>query len=246
MNVDEPQSGRPRGRPRRGTRSLNLNAIETAALALVDRGGLGCLTMRQLGIELGVDAMAIYHYVPSKEVLHDLIVEAVMAGFVLPEGFESSSLKDGLRSAARAYRDAVLAHPHTLPVLATRPMLTPGALMTIERILGFLASHGLDPVRGVAAINAFSAYVLGSLFSWTAHTTGGPEHAHGGIPWEQLDPRQVPHLLALAQATGGSPSFETTFDDGLDWLIEGLERINARAGRGTAPESAPPAGERAG
>lgn len=162
--------------------------------------------MRQLGADLGVDAMAVYHYLPGKSALHDALIEAVMAGFQLPDGFESLSLGEGVRAAAIAYRDAVLAHPNTLTVLATRPFLTPGALRTVERILGFLASRGLDPIRATAVINASSAYVLGSLFSWISHVQRG----------------EVPHLLALAQATGGEFAFEQTFEAGLGWLIQGL------------------------
>lgn len=222
MSSSETSPDRRRGRPRRGAAALSLPTIQAAALALVDREGLKSLTMRHLGVELGVDAMAVYHYLPGKSALHDALIEAVMAGFQLPSGFEALSLGEGVRAAAVAYRDAVLAHPNTLTVLATRPFLTPGALRTVEIILGFLASHGLDPIRATAVINASSAYVLGSLFSWISHVQGGEDHQHGGIPWESLDPAEVPNLLALAQATGGEFAYEATFEAGLLWLIQGL------------------------
>ena len=51
--------------------------VETA-LALVDRDGLDRLSMRRLGAELGVDPMAVYHYIPNKAALLDGLTEAVM------------------------------------------------------------------------------------------------------------------------------------------------------------------------
>ena len=40
--------------------------IAEAALALVDEAGLEGCTMRRLGAELGVEAMALYHHYPGK------------------------------------------------------------------------------------------------------------------------------------------------------------------------------------
>ena len=66
--------------PKRGPRpSLSAGAVGTAALALADEGGLAALSMRALGARLGVAAMALYRYVPSKDVLLELVLEAAYA-----------------------------------------------------------------------------------------------------------------------------------------------------------------------
>ena len=49
------------------------------AVALADRDGIEGLSMRKLGQELGVDAMALYRHVRSKDDLLDGIVEVVVA-----------------------------------------------------------------------------------------------------------------------------------------------------------------------
>ena len=45
---------------------------------MIDQDGLRSLTMRKLGTYLGVEGMALYHYVSGREELLDGIVEAVV------------------------------------------------------------------------------------------------------------------------------------------------------------------------
>ncbi len=59
--------------------ALSRRFILETALHIVDRDGPDGLTMRRLGTELGVDPMAVYHYVPSKTALFDGITEAIWA-----------------------------------------------------------------------------------------------------------------------------------------------------------------------
>jgi len=48
---------------------LSRERIIAAAVELLDESGLKGLTMRALGEQLGVEAMALYHYFPSKQAL---------------------------------------------------------------------------------------------------------------------------------------------------------------------------------
>lgn len=49
-----------------------------AAVALIDAEGIGQLTMRRLGAAIGVEAMALYRYFPSRRALLDALVESVI------------------------------------------------------------------------------------------------------------------------------------------------------------------------
>ena len=66
---------------------LSQERIIAAALELVDEHGLEGLSMRALGRRLGVEAMALYHYFPSKAALLEAVgqigrdVEGVFGGF---------------------------------------------------------------------------------------------------------------------------------------------------------------------
>ena len=57
---------------------LTRQRVLDAAVRVVDGEGLGALTMRRLGRELGVEAMSLYRHVPSKEALLDGVVETVL------------------------------------------------------------------------------------------------------------------------------------------------------------------------
>src|SRR3954453_13520802 len=58
---------------------LTRDRILRAALVLIDRDGLDALTMRALGAALGVEGMALYRHVGSKERLLDGIAELLVS-----------------------------------------------------------------------------------------------------------------------------------------------------------------------
>ena len=62
-----------------------LAAVLGAALRLVDEEGLGALTRRRLGQELGSGAMTLYRYAPDRAALLDGIVELVLDELVTPD-----------------------------------------------------------------------------------------------------------------------------------------------------------------
>jgi AcrR family transcriptional regulator len=146
----------------RGT-SLSRERIVRTALEIVDRDGLSALSMRRLGAELGVDPMAAYYHVPNKEALLDAIVEAVMADIDLGGDDPSASPEERIVHAARAYRDAMLAHANALPIVLARGPSTPEALRPVELLIGILRDGGLPPAQAMAGMNAIAATVRGSV-----------------------------------------------------------------------------------
>src|SRR4051812_35772456 len=68
----------PAGPPGSGRTALDRRRVLGAAVAFIDEHGLEALTMRRLGAHLGVEAMALYRYVPGRENLLDGVVETVV------------------------------------------------------------------------------------------------------------------------------------------------------------------------
>ena len=114
-----------------------------AALALLDREGLEGISMRRLGETLGVEAMSLYRYVPSKAALLDGLYEAVLEG--MPEPPPGTDTKSLLRERARALRAVLRAHPQALPLFASRPAVTPHAMAHVELVLAALGRAGFPP-----------------------------------------------------------------------------------------------------
>ena len=130
----------PPKRTRAERAGLSREQVLDAALDLVDRDGADALSMRRLGAELGVEAMTLYHYLPSKDALLDGIVERVMAQ--AETGLADGPWDQALTSYARSLRATLLRHPGAALLVATRPAVTPETLRTAERGLTLLCDAG--------------------------------------------------------------------------------------------------------
>lgn len=51
--------------------------IAAAAVRIADAEGLDAVSMRKVAAELGCGTMSLYNYVPRKEDLHELMLDAV-------------------------------------------------------------------------------------------------------------------------------------------------------------------------
>ena len=63
---------------------LTKERVLRAAVELADRGGIEALSMRKLGQELGVEAMALYRHVRNKDDILDGAIDAVIGEVELP------------------------------------------------------------------------------------------------------------------------------------------------------------------
>lgn len=127
---------------RRSTPLTRDEILETA-LRIIDADGTEGLSMRKLARELGVEAMSLYHHVPSKQALLDGVVELSLAAQA-PANVSGMEWQDTVVAAVCAFRRALVAHPNVLPVMASHPPASPEASrMYIEGPLGFLVANGM-------------------------------------------------------------------------------------------------------
>ena len=115
-------------RPAVRRRALTREQILTAALKIIDDGGVEALTMRRLGRALDRNPMAIYRHAADKDALLDGVVERVVDELVVPRGPDSgrdSDWEGALRRTAHAFRRVALGHPNVVPLLVTRPLSGP-------------------------------------------------------------------------------------------------------------------------
>ncbi|MGB7961868.1 MAG: TetR family transcriptional regulator, partial [Propionicimonas sp.] len=105
---------------------LSGHRIVEAAVAVADRGGLTAVSMRNVGRELGVEAMSLYHHVASKEALLDDLADWIFTGIELPD--EHEPWREGMVKRATSAREVLASHPWALGLIESRS--TPGrALM---------------------------------------------------------------------------------------------------------------------
>jgi len=193
--------------------------IVDAAMKIIDAEGLDALSMRRLGAELGVNPMAAYYHVPNKAALYDLILDAVMAGVDTSGIDPAATVEEQLKQAARAYRAAILAHPHAIPVLAARSLRSAAALRPVEPFLGIVFAAGLTPMEAMAAADVIAQYILGGAVGYY-HQLVDSETGEQR-EFEELDAAEFPHtnrLIAEARYVGPVAEFEF----GLDAIVRGL------------------------
>jgi AcrR family transcriptional regulator len=134
--------------------------VETA-LALVDRDGLDRLSMRRLGAELGVDPMAVYHYIPNKAALLDGLTEAVMNELgIAPPRKPDEDVTEWFVYSFHSFWEVLRTHPNVLPVMATRPITGDSGLRSAERVLEELHGIGLPPDDAMAAMLALTTMTV--------------------------------------------------------------------------------------
>jgi AcrR family transcriptional regulator len=191
---------------------LSRERVLAAALALVDRDGLKALSMRKLGAELDVEAMTLYHYVPTKDALLDGLVELVL------RRSEPPALDGDWRSVLSAYahslRETLLSHPHVLPLVASRPAVTPDTLCFVEDGVRMLVDAGFPLGRALDAVNALSVFVIGHATSEVAIGEGS-----------QLPDLSEFPLLAEALRSGHGTDDAARFRFAVEALLAGLETL---------------------
>ncbi|MGW4403282.1 TetR/AcrR family transcriptional regulator C-terminal domain-containing protein [Nonomuraea sp. NPDC004702] len=189
---------------------LTRQAILRAALALADREGLKALSMRRIGQEIGVEAMSLYQHVGSKDALLDGLVEQVVTQ-AAPLLTEAASWQEALREYAHALLRALLAHPNVVPLVVSRPAITPGNLRLMEEGLRVLRAAGLPPDRALDMLYAVTGFVVGHVAVLAAgEVTDGAERAAPAmrdIP--EPDLVETPLLAEATRARRAQPSSGT-------------------------------------
>jgi AcrR family transcriptional regulator len=208
---------------------LDRERIACAALALIDSKGLEGLSMRGLGQELGVEAMALYHHFKSKGELLDAVLE-LLANELLVPAPDATGTSERLRKYLRSHRQIAVRHPKAFILLTARRFNTPQAFEKYERILAMYAEFGLSPKEQAYWFRLFGGYVGGAGLAYVASVEEIPDATTLQL---QHDPRaiQLPHVSAAAPFLRVE-GLEAAFEYGLEVLLEALDRL-ARIKRST-------------
>jgi AcrR family transcriptional regulator len=209
--IDGPAAGiRRRGR-------LNRSLILETALAVTDRDGIDGLTMRAVGDELGVEAMSLYHHVPSKDALIDGMIEVFSDRIRLD--VEAFDWRDDLRTLGRRFRQEGLAHPDAVRLLAVRALQSPAWRRPVEDTFASLLAGGFDPERAVHAYRIVWSYIVGYVLNDLRM-----QPVRGVRPLVAKLPRaEYPATHAVAAALQRT-NRDAEFELGLDVVIAGLSR----------------------
>jgi len=202
-------------------KGLTREMLTSAALRIVDDDGLHALSMRRLGSELHVDAMAAYRHIPNKGILLDEVVEAVMSEIDTDAVDASRPWPDQLRALAFSYLATLMAHPNAAPLIAERSLRGAGSLRVVEKALRIMTDAGTQLGDAIATIDAIGLLAAGIAQASSASVE--PVGAVARNPLALLPPEEFP-LLAQAAAVGAlSDGLADVLSFAVDAMIAALE-----------------------
>jgi AcrR family transcriptional regulator len=199
--------------------------ILDAALAIADEDGLEAVSMRAVAQRVGVTAMALYPHFGSKDALLDGLVGRVLAE--LPRPDPDAPWQDRMSALAHAMRDLAQRHPAVVPLIFSRPSVTPDAIRVVDAVYQALLDAGV-PAGQVARVERMvSTFVLGFAISevsgrFSAGTLGTRERR------AQLAPEDLPAHHKLGRWLDAPWSWDAEFDADLADLTAIIERQAAR------------------
>lgn len=216
---------------------LSRERVLAAAVDLADREGIGAVSMRRVGAELGVEAMSLYNHVASKDDLLDGMVDRIVVEIDPPA--ETAEWKSALRARILSARRTMLRHPWASAVIASRTQASPTLMRYMDATGGILLRGGFSVDLMHHAFHALGSRVLGftqELFDDAGEMDQSPEMraamlAQMATEYPNLAAivRQVAHDDATVVGSGCDDQVE--FEFALDLMLDGLERLRDATGR---------------
>jgi AcrR family transcriptional regulator len=215
--------------------NLTADRVRAEALALIEAEGLDGFSTRKLGRALGVEAMAIYWYYPSKDALLDAVVELLVGRLdtAPPSDAKPPSSRrsagdgyiDGLRQLAHGYRGLAHAYPNAFQLLATRRFATEATYRFLDGLFALAEEHGLDRRTTARYYRLVASYCNGIALDELA-ALREVETKHDAKESREALPRVAGVFEFLAPE-----HFEDVFSFGLEILLMSLKQASAKPGR---------------
>jgi hypothetical protein len=186
--------------------------------------------------------MRLYGYMSTKEELLELMVDAVYGEIVTGKP-RSGDWRRALRSIALAKRRAAQRHLWLVDLLGGRHHQGPNALAYLESVLGALsAAPGFEDIDAVMlAARTVDAYMLGAIQRELGELRAERESGMNKAAWNAATGPYRKRMIATGKfptisrverdATHRSLDFDVVFEQGLEWVLDG---IAGRLGHGVS------------
>ena len=204
---------------------LSRATVLRAAVALADEHGIGALSMRRLGEELGVEAMSLYNHVAGKDELLDGMVDLVFAEIELPAA--DGDWTAAMRRRAFSARAALSRHRWAIALMGSRSTPGPATLRHHDAVIGSLRGGGFSIAMAAHAFSLLDSYVYGFAlqeanlpFDTGEQTAELAEEIMG-----RFQAGEYPHLTELTTRHVLRPGYDygSEYEYGLDLILDGLD-----------------------
>ncbi|MEU8964016.1 TetR/AcrR family transcriptional regulator [Streptomyces sp. NPDC048491] len=179
--------------------------IAAAAVRIADTEGIDALSMRRVAAELGCGTMSLYNYVPRKEDLYELMVDAVSAEYDLCD--PTGDWRADVLALAHQTRALMHRHPWVPRLMSPVYGFSPNALRYLEHCMTCL-----DPLEAKYGTKMeLIASVTGVVTTYVANEIATAERTRS-LPWspEQEQSVRIAYLFSQV-ATGRYPHLAAAF-----------------------------------
>lgn len=207
---------------------LTRERIARVALELLDEQGAQGLSMRPLAARLGVRAPSLYHHVTGLDevigLMHDLVDTEIDLTTL-----DDRDWQRGLRAFAHSFRDAFRAHPHMMPLVSDRPLVSRIALGVYEALAVALRRIGCPPARVGHYMALLDNAMVGAVLNdFTIGIT---------LPVD-VDIAEFPELKRVLRSRNLLRLNDDAFDASIGLIIDDLAQTLAAKPREAAPSAA--------
>jgi AcrR family transcriptional regulator len=205
---------------------LNRDRVLRAAVELADSDGIESLTMRKLGVALGVEAMSLYNHVANKVDLLDGMIDCVFEEIELPT--DGPDWKSAMHRRAISAREVLSRHRWATGLMESRTTPGPATLRHHDSVIGVLRAAGFSIEMVAHAYAVLDSYIYGfalqepNLPIDTAQSTAKLAQTI----MARFASGEYPHLTELTVEHVLQPGYDygNEFEYGLTLILDGLER----------------------
>jgi AcrR family transcriptional regulator len=159
--------------------------VVARAVDVLDRYGLGDLSMRRLGAELGVQPSALYHHFANKQLLLAAVADELLARG--PRPAPDGAWEVRVAATCHALRDAMLAYRDGAELVATVHAFGLGARAPYDDLAAALDDAGLPGDLRPVAARTLLHFVFGHVTDEQTHLQAGSAGAIADGPRDTSD-----------------------------------------------------------
>ena len=206
---------------------LNRERVLRAAIALADENGIESLTMRELGLRLGVEAMSLYNHVANKDEILDGMVDLVVSEIDLPS--DTVGWKEAMRRRAISAQSVFFRHPWASGLIDSRESSGPARLRYFDWVLGTLRRAGFPLELTARAFSVLDSYIYGfgrQQLNMSAGSGAEPEETAEAF-LRAVPADEYPYLRQMIVEHAMKSGYDDTadFEFGLDLVLDGLQGL---------------------
>lgn len=210
--------------------ALTRERIVAVASDLIERDGLGAFTMRSLGRELGVSAMAVYSHFDSRDAILVAVLQRLMASMDT-DPVPGEAWDDTLRRTMTSIYRLEMAHPELATIEVVPQTGENGLAEHTDKIVNLHLAQGMpEPVltQAWALVDAYLTGFIGNAIAVRANRpsvdcgASGAQVAEGGSSagCASSDTLSWQRVVAAAYT-------DEAFAHGVEIIIQGIRALAA-------------------